>query len=327
LNKKIAETSDATQKGIFKTALKQYKTVLTHEAALQKLVSKNAPKSQITAEEVKFRAALDKVTATMRTADMGSADDILTQVKFTDGSSKSAYAIPLTRLEGNTKGSAPKSSAQSPEWSHAVKLDTDPNNKRKHVWVRGHLLNDNLHGPGENRNLVPITKTMNSKMATGVEAGAKSQMAKSEESMFYKADATFWSGAAPVNRFPKSISVKWGLSEKNGNSFRQKKTLGQDTITMSEKPPLTATAQVPSIKQGGTSQLVGAITPHGVVTTYFVSTHLAGNTFASRASMRSKLYTKEKANLIAQGGQDHADKRLNYVTATYNALAAGDIRL
>ncbi|MBG6204909.1 hypothetical protein IWQ48_006079 [Labrenzia sp. EL_13] len=327
LNKKIAETDDATQKGIFKTALKQYQTVLTHESALQKLVSKNAPKSQITSEEVKFRAALDKVTATMRTADLGSAEDIQTQVTFTDGSTKSAYAIPLTRLEGNTKGSSPKSSAQSPEWSHAVKLDTGPGDKRRYIWVRGHLLNDNLHGPGENRNLVPITKTMNSKMATGVEAGAKTQMTKSEDTMFYKADATFWSGAAPVNRFPKSISVKWGLSEKNGANFRQKKTLGQDTITMSEKPPLTATAQAPSIKQGGTSQLVGGITPHGTVTDYFVSQHLAGKTYSSKTNMRSALYTNVRADLIAQGGDTLADKRRGYVNATYNALAAGDIRL
>jgi hypothetical protein len=326
LEKKIAETTDGGQKTILKKALKQYGDVLKHEASLQKMVAKNEPKSQLNSEEAKFRAALDKVTKTLRGTDIGSSEEEQTQVKFSGGSTKGAYALPLTRLEGNTKGSAPKSSALSPEWSHAIKLDTDADGNRTNLWVRGHLLNDNLHGPGENKNLVPITQKMNSKMRTGVEAAAKSQLAKSEDLMFYKADASFWSAKAPVNRFPQSVTVKWGISEKNGTNFRQKKTLGQDTITMPEKPPLTAKAQGPSIKEGSVSQLVGGITPHGGVTTYFVSTWLAGKSFASRTSMRSQLYTKVKADLVAQGGDVAANREI-YVTATYNALAAKDIRL
>ncbi|WP_147114418.1 DUF4157 domain-containing protein [Tateyamaria sp. syn59] len=328
LNKKIKEADDAGDKALFKKALKQYGTVLKHEAALQKLITKNAKKSQINAEEAKFRSALDTVRDTLRQTNLGSAAEEQTQVKFTDGSTKSAYALPLTRLEGNTKGSAPKSSAVSPEWTHATLIDTDAKGKRMNLWVRGHLLNDNLHGPGENKNLVPITQKMNSKMRTGVEAQAKSQQAKSEDPMFYKADATFWSAAAPVNRFPKSITVKWGLSEKNGKNFRQKKTLGQDTITMPEKPPLTATAKAPSIAEGSTSQILAGISGHGGVTTHFVTTHLiAKSPFSSRANMRSRLYTKVKAELIAHGGDDHANTRKRYVDNTYNALKAGDIRL
>lgn len=31
-------------------------------------------------------------------------------------------------------------------------------------WVQGHMLNDNIHGPGEPKNLVPITGTLNTNM-------------------------------------------------------------------------------------------------------------------------------------------------------------------
>jgi DNA uptake protein ComE-like DNA-binding protein len=37
------------------------------------------------------------------------------------------------------------------------------------VYVRGHLLNHHVHGPGENRNLVPITGSCNTTMETQAE--------------------------------------------------------------------------------------------------------------------------------------------------------------
>jgi DNA uptake protein ComE-like DNA-binding protein len=37
-------------------------------------------------------------------------------------------------------------------------------NQRPHEYIRGHLLNHHVHGPGENRNLVPITGSCNTTM-------------------------------------------------------------------------------------------------------------------------------------------------------------------
>jgi len=42
-------------------------------------------------------------------------------------------------------------------------------NQRPNVYVRGHLLNHHVHGPGENRNLVPITGSCNTTMETQAE--------------------------------------------------------------------------------------------------------------------------------------------------------------
>lgn len=55
----------------------------------------------------------------------------------------------------DTEGTAPKSGSWPNWWAaHAPA----PNN----YWVRGHLLNHNVGGPGEKRNLTPITKRCNS---------------------------------------------------------------------------------------------------------------------------------------------------------------------
>lgn len=53
-----------------------------------------------------------------------------------------------------------------------------PNFQERHktsglFWVQGHLLNDNVYGPGEPRNLVPISNTLNTNMLNLVEKEVK----------------------------------------------------------------------------------------------------------------------------------------------------------
>jgi hypothetical protein len=74
-------------------------------------------------------------------------------------SAMSALIVPPVDDLG---GSEPQKATWPPWW--------EPNKPRSpHWWVRGHLLNDNLGGPGEPRNLTPITKKCNSQHHTLVE--------------------------------------------------------------------------------------------------------------------------------------------------------------
>jgi hypothetical protein len=78
-------------------------------------------------------------------------------------------ANPLTWLEGNFVGSDP-GNASPPGWNYAQQLRVHSTDKD---WVRGHLLSEKLHGPGEDWNLVPIRSGVNTRMETGIEKKQK----------------------------------------------------------------------------------------------------------------------------------------------------------
>ena len=79
--------------------------------------------------------------------------------KTGDPKAKKMVANPLTIDPGGLAGSAPHQ--ESKLWK-AV-------NQRENEYVRGHLLNHHVHGPGENRNLVPIARSANTTMETQAE--------------------------------------------------------------------------------------------------------------------------------------------------------------
>src|SRR5262249_22816766 len=75
-------------------------------------------------------------------------------------------ARPLSKANMG-RGSAPDGKA--PWWPFfQERHKTHPN-----YWVQGHMLNDNIGGPGHPWNLVPISNTLNSNMCTIVERFAK----------------------------------------------------------------------------------------------------------------------------------------------------------
>ena len=129
-------------------------------------------------------------------------------------------ANPLTQK--GPAGFPPKESC--PGWEHAQDL-----NKVQDSWVKGHLLNHHLHGPGVAWNLVPLNKKNNSAMAVGPEELAKSMF--KEKVLYYRTDVLFHSGKEPVMYFPKTITISVG--EKINNKIINKKTYSLDQ----EKPP------------------------------------------------------------------------------------------
>ena len=76
-------------------------------------------------------------------------------------------ADPLTPLHG--QGSGPKGSALA----DVFELLETQGETGSHGYIKGHLLNDNLGGPGEDRNLFPITQTANSRHHSEIESTAK----------------------------------------------------------------------------------------------------------------------------------------------------------
>lgn len=68
------------------------------------------------------------------------------------------------------QGGPPQSGAQK---SLMSKLETDPENTNENKYIRGHLLNDNLGGPGVETNLFPITANANKQHEQKIESQVK----------------------------------------------------------------------------------------------------------------------------------------------------------
>ncbi len=112
---------------------------------------------------------------------------------------KQVIAEPLTKIPENTHGSSPGSSVPV-GWE---KIEPDARSK---YWVRAHLLNHHLHGPGVEWNLFPAHKDINKGMELAVENPAKKAVAgKDNKSYFYETSLTYGSGD-----FPTHIKVEFG---------------------------------------------------------------------------------------------------------------------
>ncbi|VVO69531.1 hypothetical protein PS862_01265 [Pseudomonas fluorescens] len=341
LNAKLKDANaSADQKTLASEALAQYRQVLKSEEDLETLraarekvatadkAAYRAATQQINSQIRHFRNQLDALKRILEKATFENEDNALvrTVVAHNAGGDKSTNALPLTYLSGNTKGSSP--SQNPPGWAHAVALDTRPDGSSYHQWVRGHLLNDNLHGPGTADNLVPITQGMNRKMEAEVESPAKVAIKTKGKLSFYRAVTTFWKKPAPLDAFPQRIVVIWGEAERDPadkTRFREKQAHPPVTIEMASPPPATASAFVPNINGGSPSLLLQAIQKHDkAVTAYFVSELLLAESndhghYTSKSNMKDRLWEK--------GPSDQASKRRKYVNATYTALTSGDVRV
>jgi hypothetical protein len=147
-------------------------------------------------------------------------------------------ANPLTKIAGNTKGSEPIQSC--PGWEHAQDL-----NQIQDIWVKGHLLNNNLHGPGVSWNLVPLTKKNNSAMAMGPEDIAKQKVIKENKVLYYKTSVSFHSGKTPIIYFPAKLEVNVGEYIENEVKNIIKYPFTQD------KPPETVEGIVYNLNEIG----------------------------------------------------------------------------
>lgn len=119
----------------------------------------------------------------------GKVDNKQTDVTWTTGSlggstvGTNMVANPLG--PEHLQGGPPQSGAQK---SLMNLLETDPENTNENKYIRGHLLNDNLGGPGVDTNLFPITANANKQHEQKIESQVKNWVNDRKQWVKYEVD-------------------------------------------------------------------------------------------------------------------------------------------
>ena len=162
-------------------------------------------------------------------------------------------AWPLTKVSGNTTGSTP---GQDPAgWQHISRIDPDTR-----FWVRMHLLNHNIHGPGVVWNLVPGRKTDNDTHKRQVENTVKNLVLNKDTSTnqykiaYYNISVDYFMSGIHRN-FPRVMNMEWGELEQHNQNYRKKRGTRRTYSLTMERPPLDTDVQVVDIKTASEARL------------------------------------------------------------------------
>jgi phage-related protein len=96
-------------------------------------------------------------------------------------------------------------------------------NRRIYTYVQGHLLNHNLYGPGQELNLVPIHRQLNTQMSSDCEEEVKKRVLSQNKVVSYDVKVTFGSWPTQYthipeeNDLPTSITLRAYEMEKKSN--------------------------------------------------------------------------------------------------------------
>jgi hypothetical protein len=146
----------------------------------------------------------------------GKKSEVKTKTTWQDNGTAGDYveASPLTYLQGDFKGASP-GSANPPGWKFAQDINKKGDGT---IYIRGHMLNDGLHGPNTNWNLKPISNRMNREMDQSIENHAKREKAQKHKILYYKAIVEEYhrGDRDGIGAFPKKLSVEWGHLMKDG---------------------------------------------------------------------------------------------------------------
>ena len=88
----------------------------------------------------------------------------------------------------HVQGGPPKSGAQK---TLMAQLPTDPSQSNPNKYIRGHLLNDNLGGAGEDYNLFPITGNANKEHEAVIESKVKDWVNVRKQWVYYKVAVSY----------------------------------------------------------------------------------------------------------------------------------------
>ena len=193
----------------------------------------------------------DTISASMnRIADLlaqaGDDELPLTHIDWTpttimgDPVGERMLANPLSPRPGTYSGSAPYQASSL--WT-AV-------NRRQWTYVRGHLLNHHLYGPGNNPNLVPIDRSLNTTMSANVEEPIKHEVLDEHNVVKYSVQANFtspWPGRTHLpaeSLLPRSLTLRAVILEKQGDRWdREGRVIYSNTLPVT-LPPDTAVGSV-----------------------------------------------------------------------------------
>ncbi|MEX0268684.1 DNA/RNA non-specific endonuclease, partial [Leptolyngbyaceae cyanobacterium UHCC 1019] len=102
----------------------------------------------------------------------------------------------------------PLSSIPDPGIAGSKPQQSTPFMKALRKWapyIRGHMLNDKLHGPGEDKNLVPISATFNSTMKNSIEQYLKDKVLSKNGVVSYSIEPTQWGQYRGTTNKPLNI--------------------------------------------------------------------------------------------------------------------------
>lgn len=117
-------------------------------------------------------------------------------------------ADPLSSNSGGLVGSGPKGT--SAWWPYFQARHQSQNQITSHLyWVQAHLLNDNIHGPGEPYNLVPLSNTSNTNMETKGEKAVKNAIRQGKV-VHYRVEAVW-------DTDPADRRHTYGLKQEGGS--------------------------------------------------------------------------------------------------------------
>ena len=146
----------------------------------------------------------------------GKKSEVKTKTTWQDNGIAGDYveALPLTYLQGEYKGASP-GTANPPGWKFAQDINKKGDGT---IYIRGHMLNDGLHGPNTNWNLKPISNRMNREMDQSIENHAKREKAQKHKILYYKAIVEEYhrGDRDGIGAFPKKLTVEWGHLMKDG---------------------------------------------------------------------------------------------------------------
>ena len=132
------------------------------------------------------------------------------------GQGRHVRSSPLTKCEGDTKGSAPK--IRFPPWDCIKRKDPETGVGETALWVHAHLLHGrtsgsgdkNLHGPGVEWNLIISDKKINGEMSRDVEQPVIGRVFDSSEVLWYDTTVDYMDGGGDMDYFAKRITVSYG---------------------------------------------------------------------------------------------------------------------
>lgn len=126
-----------------------------------------------------------------------------------EGRAKRVIAQPLTKIPGNTSGSSPKENPDG--WDKIAPQERASN------WVRAHLLNHQLHGPGVRWNLFPGSKQMNTaQMENQVESPAKRMLWRENKVLYYNV-VVVYGNQGDMRPFPTEVHMEFGEFDYQNN--------------------------------------------------------------------------------------------------------------
>lgn len=195
----------------------------------------------------------------------GEKVTVKTETKFRDNGTDGDFveASPLTYLQGKYKGASP-GSTKPDGWEFAQGLNKELGGI---AYIRGHMLNDGLHGPNTKWNLKPISQRMNRAMDQQIENHTRRELRQKHKILFYRAEVIYYHKGSrnTTGNFPRVLRVTWGHLLKNGKFDPKGEKANVQTLRFEQSFPQQKSI---SINELGKDLLIKNLEPLGIPATF-----------------------------------------------------------